>query len=118
MPIERNPLRFKGAPSRMTAILPSPQVAAVKGGRLVLSDREPLPLTVRIQPTLPAIAVLSFRLPKSTRPGSYAGSAEVGGARIPVVVDVEARPRLRFYPPKVALRGAPGARLRVELAVM
>jgi hypothetical protein len=118
MPIERNKLHFKGAPSRMTAILASSKAATAKGGRLVLSDREPLPLTVRIQPTSPAIALLSFRLPKSTRPGSYVGSAEVGGIQMPVVIDVEARPRLRFYPPKVALHGAQGARLRVELTVV
>jgi len=118
MPSERNPLRFKGAPSRMTAILASPHAANQKAGRLVLSDREPLPLTVRVQPTSPAIAVLSFRLPKSTRPGSYVGSAEIGETQIPVVIDVEARPRLRFYPPKVASHGTPGARVRVELTVV
>jgi hypothetical protein len=118
MPIERNQLRFKGAPPRMTAILASPKAVTEKVGRLVLSDREPLPLTVRVQPTSPAIAVLSFHLPKSTKPGSYVGSAEVGGTKIPVVIDVEARPRLRFYPPKVAPHVAPGARLRVELTVV
>jgi hypothetical protein len=119
MPIEQRPLRFKGAPARLTAIIiASPQGAAAKAGRLVLSGRESLPLTIRVQSTSPTFAVLSFRLPKSTRPGSYVGSAEVGGAQIPVVIDVEARPRLRFYPPKVALQGAPGARLQVELTVL
>jgi hypothetical protein len=118
MPIERSPLRFKGAPTRLTAVLASPQGAALKAGRLVLPDREALPLTIRVQSTSPKFSVLSFRLPKSTRPGSYEGSAEVGGTEIPIVVDVEARPRLRFYPPRVALHGAPGARLRAELTVL
>ena len=118
MPIERNPLRFKGAPTRLTAVVASPQVAALKAGRLVLPDREALPLTIRVQSSSPKFSVLSFRLPKSTRPGSYEGSAEVGGDQIPVVIDVEARSRLRFYPPRVALHGAPGARLRAELTVL
>src|SRR5258708_33321558 len=113
-----SPLRFKGVPTRLTATLPSPQGEA-KAGRLVLPDIEPVPLTIRRLPsTTPSLAVLSVRLPKSTRPGSYAGSAEFGGTQIPVVVDVEARPSLRFLPAKVSFRGAPGARFRTEVTVL
>jgi hypothetical protein len=115
---ERSPLRFKGAPTRLTATFPSPQEVA-KVGSLVMPDKEPLPLTIRRLPsTTPSLAMLSFRLPKSTRPGSYTGSAEVGGKQIPVVIEVEARPRLRFLPPKVSFRGAPGARLRTKVSVL
>src|ERR1017187_2717608 len=118
MASEQSPLRFKGAPTRLTATLPSPEGAA-KSGRVVLPGKEPLLLTIRRVPsTRPSLAVLSVRLPKSTRPGSYAGSAEVGGTRIPVVIDVEARPRLRFLPPKVSFRGSPGARLRTKVTVL
>jgi hypothetical protein len=118
MASERSPLRFKGAPTRLTATLSSLQGAA-RAGKLVLPDKEPLPLTIRrVSPVTPSLAVLSVRLPKSTRPGSYAGNAEVGGAQIPVVIEVEARPRLRFLPPKITFRGAPGARLRTTVTVL
>jgi hypothetical protein len=118
MASEQSPLRFKGAPTRLTATLPSPEGAA-RSGSLVLPGKEPLPLTIRRVPSItPSLAVVSVRLPKSTRPGSYAGSAEVGGTQIPVVIDVEARPRLRFLPPKVSFRGSPGARLRAGVTVL
>ena len=115
---ERSPLRFKGAPTRLTATLPLTQGVA-KAGRLVLPAKEPLPLTIRRLPsTAPSLAVLSVRLPKSMRPGSYAGSAEVGGTQIPVVIEVEARSCLRFLPSKVSFRGVPGARLRTKVTVV
>jgi hypothetical protein len=118
MATERTPLRFRGAPTRLTATLPS-LPGTVKAGKLVLADQEPLPLTIRrLTSTTPSLAVASVRLPKSTRPGSYAGNAEIDGARIPAVIDVEARPRLRFLPPKVSFRGSPGARLRTKITVV
>jgi hypothetical protein len=115
MATAQSPLHFRGGPTRLTAMLPSR--AAVRAGRLILADREPVALTIRpVQST--ALSVLSFRLPKSMRPGSYSGSAEVGDAQIPVVVDVEARPRLRFFPPKLSFRGAPGARFQSKVTVL
>src|ERR1035438_2913641 len=118
MASEQRPFRFKGAPTRLTATLPSPEGAA-RSGRLILPGKDPLPLTIRrVRSIAPSLAVLSVRLPKSTRPGSYAGSAEVGGKQIPVVIEVEARPRLRFLPPKVSFRGSPGARLRTKVTVL
>lgn len=117
MATARSPLRFVGAPTRLTATLPLPGLA--KSGKLVLADRAPLPLTIRrAQIAAPSLALLSFKLPKSTRPGSYAGTAEVGDMEIPVVVDVEARLRLRFLPPKVSFHGAPGVRLRATVTVL
>ena len=112
------PLRFKGSPGRLTAIIAAPQGTAPRAGKLVLAGRDSLPLTIRVQSASPALATLSFRLPNSTRPGSYAGSAEIGETQLPVVIDVEARPRLRFYPPKVVFQGAPGVRLQAELTVL
>lgn len=117
MTSEQSPLRFKGAPTRLTATLASPEGPA-KSGRLVLPGKEPLLLTIRRLPSTPSLSLLSFRLPKSTRPGSYAGSAEVGGTRVPAVVEVEARPRLRFLPSKVSFRGSPGARPTAKIFVL
>jgi hypothetical protein len=88
-------------------------------GHVVLADREPLPLRIRpVTSTTPVLSLLSFRLPKSTSPGHYKGSAEVDGKIIPIIVDVEARSRLRFMPPSVSFRGAPGARLEAEITVL
>jgi hypothetical protein len=117
MASERSPLHFKGVPTRLTTTLPVPQGEA-RSGKLVLPDQEPLPLTIRRLPaTVPSLAVLSFRLPKSTRPGSYRGNAEVEGMHFPVVIEVEARPSLRFLPPKISFRGAPGAALLTRVTI-
>jgi hypothetical protein len=112
------PIRFTGAPTRMTAMFPAMQ-GATRSGVVVMADGEPLPLTIRrMHSATTSPALLSFRLPKSTRPGSYAGSAEVGEARISVVIDVEARPRVKFLPSKVAFRAGPGARVEAQVTVV
>ncbi len=115
MATAQSPLHFRGGPARLTAMLPSRGTA--RAGRLILADREPVALTIRpVQSS--TLSLISFRLPKSMRPGSYSGSAEVGDAKIPVVIEVEARPRLRFFPPKLSFRGAPGARLKSKVTVL
>lgn len=124
------PLRFKGAPTRLVATLATqgretdtlaqPLAHRVaNAGHIVLENQQPLPLAIRrIATTAPGLSLLSFRLPKSTRPGSYTASVEVGGEQMTAVIDVEARPRLRFIPPKVTFSQAPGTRGRAELTVV
>ena len=81
----------------------------------LLTNKDSMPLTVRrVASTTPSVSLLSFRLPKSTRPGSYEGKVELGDARIPIRIEVEARPRLRFIPAKLSLRGGPGAVIQTE----
>ncbi len=112
------PMRFKGSPTRLMATLAAPEGLSMTG-HVVLADKQPLPLTIRrVASTTPVLSLLSFRLPKSTSPGHYKGSAEVGGKIIPIVVDVEARSRLRFVPPSVSFRGASGALLETEITVL
>ncbi len=130
MAAKDTPLRFKGAPTRLVATLATaergseaiPQSLShrvLKPGKIMVEDQQPLPLIVRrIQSTSPGLSLLSFRLPKSTRPGSYTASVEVGGDQLAAVIEVEARPRLRFIPPKVTYHQAPGSRARAEITLI
>jgi hypothetical protein len=113
-------LEFRGVPTRLTAtVQSSEELLAEKTGCVVLPDTVPLPLTIRpVRSTTPTLSTLSFRLPKSTPPGSYKGNAELAGTQIPIVVNVEARPRLRFIPAKVSLHGRPGASIKVDVVVL
>ncbi|HTT18654.1 MAG TPA: hypothetical protein VMG82_06905 [Candidatus Sulfotelmatobacter sp.] len=100
-------LRFKGTPFRLTALFEFQEASALSSvGRVTLTDSGPLPLMVRrLRTTTPALSTLSFRLPGSTPPGSYRGSAELAGEQIPIAVDVEPRSSVRFIPAEIAHRG-------------
>jgi hypothetical protein len=117
---EREPLRFKGAPTRVLATLELPEAfPPSQDCRVILPKTGSVPLAVRpLRSTPPMVSTLSFRLPKSTPPGSYKGNMELGDKRIPIVVDVESRSSLRFIRPKITLRGVPGARMRKELTLL
>jgi hypothetical protein len=117
---ERVPLRFKGAPTRVLATVelaeayPTPSVC-----RVTLPETGSLPVSVRpLRSAAPMISLLSFRLPKSTPPGSYAGDMELGEKRIPIVVDVESRRSLRFIHSKFTHKGMPGAKIKTQLTLL
>ena len=117
---EREPLRFRGAPTRLLATLEFPEVFPPAHVCLVnLPGTGSLPLSVRpLRSTPPAISVLSFRLPKSTPPGSYKGNMNLGDKSMPIVVDVESRSSLRFIRPNFTRKGMPGARFSTELTLV
>ena len=48
---------------------------------------------------------VTLRLPRSTPPGTYEGSAEIEGRTVPIVAEVEARPRLEAEPRRLVGRG-------------
>ncbi len=114
------PLRFRGTPNRLLATLELPEkFPPPKVCRVVLPDTGTMPLMVRaLRSTAPVVSTLSFRLPKSTPPGSYQGNVELGARRIPAVVEVEPRASLRFIRSKVTFRERPGARARAELVLV
>jgi hypothetical protein len=114
------PLRFKGAPTRMLATLELPEAfPPSQDCRVILPETGSLPLSVRpLRSTPPIVSTLSFRLPKSTPPGSYKGNMKLGDKRIPIVVDVESRSSLRFIRPKITHRGVAGARMSTELTLL
>src|SRR5271163_1636796 len=101
------PLRFRGAPTRVLATLELPEpFPAANACRVTLPLTGSLPLVVRpLRSTPPIVSALSFRLPKSTPPGSYKGNIELDGKRIPIVVDVESRSSLRFIRSRFAHKG-------------
>jgi hypothetical protein len=117
---ERRPLRFRGTPTRLLATFQLPEAFLPSNVcRVTLPDRDSLPLAVRrLRSITPILSTLSFRLPKSTPPGSYPGNAELGKMRIPIVVDVEPQFRLRFIPPKFVHRGRLGGGISAELTLL
>jgi hypothetical protein len=120
MKSEQPPLRFRGAPIRLSATLQGLEASlAPATGRVTFPGRDSLPLAVRpVRSTEPAVSILSFRLPRSTAPGTYEGTVELGERQIPVVVEIEPRPRLRIIPPHLLLRAKPGAKVTADLTLM
>ncbi len=98
MKYQQGPLRFRGTPNRLLATLELPEGPACESLPRSLSQT-PVPCRsafVGSAPPKPIVSTLSFRLPKSTPPGSYEGNVELGEKRIPILVDVEPRASLRF----------------------
>jgi hypothetical protein len=116
----REPVRFKGSPARVVATLELTEALASSGTcHAILPEAGSFPLAIRpLRSQQPIISALSFRLPKSTPPGSYKGDIELGERRIPIVVDVESRSSLRFIHPKFTCKGLSGARVRTQLTVL
>jgi hypothetical protein len=59
-----------------------------------------------------------LRLPESTPPGTYSGSVEIEGQTIPVVAEVEARPRLYSEPRRVTAEAEPGGTVTVDVELV
>ncbi|MCM3873274.1 MAG: hypothetical protein ND895_21540 [Pyrinomonadaceae bacterium] len=66
----------------------------------------------------PGLSVLRIKLPVSTPPGAYKGTIQVGNSEVPIVVDVEARPRLRVFPRSFKAIVTPGAVLNANFTVL
>jgi hypothetical protein len=112
------PLRFRGAPIRLTAT--SVEFGqAPQSGRAFFPGAAPSLLRVRtIRATKPAVTLLSFRLPRTTSPGHYDGMMELGGSEIPIEIDVQARPQMRFYPSWLSLAAHPDVRLEINVGAL
>ena len=54
-------------------------------------------------------AELRVRLPETTAPGTYKGEATIGGKPRPIVVEIEARPRIRVRPAQTMLTLEPSS---------
>src|ERR1700677_4705167 len=112
------PLRFRGAPIRLTAT--SFEFGhAPKTGLAFFPGAAPSPLRIRtIRDTEPEVVQLSFRLPKTTTPGHYDGMMELGGSKMPIEIDVQARPQMRFYPAWLSLAAHPDQRLEINVGAV
>jgi len=114
---------FRGPPDRLASLLPVARAAAareaVKEPAANLRGAEVRGLTVRTlaRSGLDARRV-TLRLPRSTPPGTYEGSAEIEGQEIPIVAEVEERPRLEADPRRLSVEVAPGGTASVAVTVL
>ena len=113
-------LRFSGAPTRLLATVEyAEQVPPATACRVKLRDDGSLPLYVRrLRSKEPFVSIMSFRLPKSTPPGTYKGSIELGEQQIPIEVEVEPRTSLRFIRPEFVQAVKPGAKVTTKLVLI
>ena len=61
---------------------------------------------------------MTLRLPRSTPPGTYEGSAEIEGRTVPIVAEVEARPLAQAEPRRIVLEAAPGETATVDVTLV
>lgn len=64
------------------------------------------------------ISRVTLRLPRSTPPGTYTGSAEIEGKTVPILAEVEPRPRLEAEPRRITVEADPGGAATVELELV
>jgi hypothetical protein len=60
----------------------------------------------------------TLRLPKSTPPGTYAGSVEIGGLELPVVVEVEPLAKVDVSPSRLAFEVEPGREVTADVTLV
>ena len=113
-------LRLKGGPTRLSAALRLPD-SELKARNLQVSLTGGITARVAIRPVTrhtPGIAVVKLRLPKNTPPGTYEGVVQLNDVEVPVVANIEARPRLRFVPGSLIVKAPPGAMVHTEVTVV
>jgi hypothetical protein len=114
-------LVFRGPPGRLASLLPAPGAAeqVAKEPTASLSGADVRGLTVR---TFARAGVdarkVTLRVPTSTAPGIYRGSAEIEGQEIPIVVEVEPRPRLEADPRRISIEATPGDTATVDVTLL
>lgn len=114
---------FRGPPDRLASLLTVPGAAAApEAGQepaASLLGAEVRGLTVR---TLAREGVdarrATLRLPRSTPPGTYQGSAEIEGRKVSIVAEVEQRPRLEADPRRISIEAAPGGTATVDVTLL
>ena len=115
-------INLRGSPARLAAVFRSPQTIP---GPLPVSLELPeaaiqkAPLMAQVLPIgEKGAAAVRLRLPKSTPPGTYRGTVQVGDREHPIVVDVEPRARLRIYPKRTSMRAHPGEKASLDLTLV
>jgi hypothetical protein len=111
---------FRGPPHRLSSLVELPDRSDELGEPTALLEGAEIrglsvrPLTTKGR----GFGKVTLRLSKSTPPGSYAGSVELGGKRVPVVVEVEPRPRIEASPSRLAVEVEPGAELDAAVTLL
>jgi len=114
------PVTFRGPPHRLATLVPLPdEPSALRQREARLEGAEIRGISIRpLKREGVNMARLTLRMPKSTPPGTYAGTLEVGGEGRPIVVEVEPRPRLEVSPPRLSVEPAPGAEVTAEVQLV
>jgi hypothetical protein len=113
-------LRFKGTPNRLSAVVEKMGgMSAASTCRVKLAEDISMPISTRaFRPGESSPTLITFRLPKSTAPGIYKGTMELGDKQIPIEVEVEPRPSVRFLRPSLVRSVRPGGRFQTELVLI
>jgi hypothetical protein len=111
---------FRGPPHRLTSLVPLPEEPESLARPIAsLEGVEIRGLAVR---TLTReglnMGKMTLRLPRSTPPGEYAGSVEIGGREHPVTVEVEPRPRVEASPSRLSFEVQPGAEVTADVTLL
>jgi len=109
---------FCGPPQRMSSVVALPDGADLLEPKALLEGAEIKGLAVRsLARDGVNMGKVTLRLPKSTPPGSYAGSLELGGRRIPLAVEVEARAKIEASPSRLSFEAEPGAEVTADVTL-
>lgn len=114
---------FRGPPDRLASLLTTSGAAAKPGAarepEATLRGAEVHGLTVR---TLARSGVdarrATLRLPRSTPPGTYEGTATIEGRKVSIVAEVERRPRVETDPRRISIEAAPGQTATVDVTLL
>ena len=111
---------FRGPPHRLSSLIELPQGAEeIEPREARLEGVDVRGVSVRpLRREGLELGKLTLRLPKSTPPGTYSGSVEIGGQEVPLTVEVEPRPRLEATPSRLTFEVKPGAEVSAEVAVV
>ena len=111
------PVVFRGPPDRLASLVPA---GASEAAEATLKGAEVRTLAIRSSERIGKADALkaTLKLPKTTPPGSYKGTAVIEGKEVPIVAEVEGRARLDAHPRRVAVEAKPGTRHTVELTLL
>ncbi len=115
------PVAFRGPPHRLSSLVELPDDPEALGEPTALLEGAEI-RGVSVRPLAReqkrGVGRLTLRLPRSTPPGSYAGSVELAGRQVPVVVEVEPRPRIEVSPQRLSFEVQPGAEVSAGVTLL
>ena len=113
-------LTFRGPPHRLTSLVALPEDAGDVGNPSALLEGAEIH-GFAIRPLTREglnMGKATLRLPKSTPPGTYDGSVEIGGRKLTVAVEVEPRPKIDVSPSRLTFEVEPGAEAGAEVTLL
>lgn len=116
------PIRLRGSPRIVEGLAPFPPqemlTASLTFDLKVPQAGKQAAFTLETDPVGASATRLKFSLPESTPPGTYEGTAQIGGESYPIKVEVEPYPYLVISPRQLLLQIRPGADTTVDLTLV